>query len=95
MTTVERGVEVHRLAVAGGVAEIAVEVGEAVSGPLLGGSRFADVAAIATATLTLAPNNPDAHHRLEPHRVTRRLDLLGGWSHDRATTAGEVSRGAA
>ncbi len=28
---------------------------------------------------------------VEPHRVTRRLDLLGGWSHVRATTSGEVS----
>ena len=32
---------------------------------------------------------------VEPHRVTRRLDPLGGLSHDRATTAGEVSRRAA
>lgn len=31
----------------------------------------------------------------EPPRVMRRLDPLGGWSHDRATTAGEVSGRAA
>ena len=32
---------------------------------------------------------------IEPPRVMRRLDPLGGWSHERATTAGEVSGRAA
>ena len=31
----------------------------------------------------------------EPPRVMRRLDPLGGWSHDRTTTPWEVSRRAA
>jgi putative transposase len=33
--------------------------------------------------------------RGEPHRVARRLQTLRGWSHGRATTAGEVPGGAA
>src|SRR5687768_9744571 len=43
---------------------------------------------------------PPRHKRrvwgeVEPHRITRRLDPLGGLSDDRSATTGEVSRRAA
>jgi tetratricopeptide (TPR) repeat protein len=49
-------VEVHRLAVAGREPVIAREVGDRVARVWLRRSRFADVAALATATLTLGPD---------------------------------------
>jgi tetratricopeptide (TPR) repeat protein len=53
MTSVVRWVEVHRLAVAGGEAGIARDVGGRVGGVWLARSRFADVARLAGLTLTL------------------------------------------
>ncbi|MGW3782966.1 tetratricopeptide repeat protein [Micromonospora chokoriensis] len=56
MTTIARLVEVHRLAVAGQEPAIAQDIGHRVSRIWLRRSRFADVAALANATLTLGPN---------------------------------------
>ena len=53
MTSVARWVEVHRLAVAGGEAGIAREVGGRVGKLWLARSRFADAARLAGLTLTL------------------------------------------
>jgi tetratricopeptide (TPR) repeat protein len=53
MTSAARWVEVHRLAVAGGEAGIAREVGGRVGWLWLAQSRFADVARLAELTLTL------------------------------------------
>ena len=53
MTSVARWVEVHRLAVAGGEAGIARDVGGRVGGVWLARSRFADAARLAGLTLTL------------------------------------------
>ena len=53
MTSVARWVEVHRLAVAGGEAGIAREVGSRVGWVWLARSRFADAARLAGLTLTL------------------------------------------
>src|ERR1700728_3835463 len=53
MTSVARGVEVHRLAVVGREAGIAREVGGRVGGVWLARSRFADAARLAGLTLTL------------------------------------------
>ena len=53
MTSVGRWVEVHRLAVAGGEAGIARDVGGRVGRVWLARSRFADVARLAGLTLTL------------------------------------------
>ncbi|WP_239087258.1 tetratricopeptide repeat protein, partial [Actinoplanes digitatis] len=53
---VARWVEVHRLAVAGREPAVARDVGYRVAGVWLRRSRFADVAAVATATLTLGPD---------------------------------------
>jgi tetratricopeptide (TPR) repeat protein len=53
MTSVVRWVEVHRLAVAGGEAGIAREVGNRVGRVWLARSRFADVARLAELTLSL------------------------------------------
>jgi tetratricopeptide (TPR) repeat protein len=49
-------VEVHRLAVCGREPVIARDVGDRVARVWLGRSRFADVAALANATLTLGPD---------------------------------------
>jgi tetratricopeptide (TPR) repeat protein len=54
--TVAQLVEVHRLAVAGREPEIARHVGDRVARVWLRTSRFADVEALATATLTLGPD---------------------------------------
>ncbi|MFF5232985.1 tetratricopeptide repeat protein [Dactylosporangium sp. NPDC000521] len=51
-----RAVEVHRLAVAGGESVIARDVGDQVARLWLQTSRFADVAVLASATLTLGPD---------------------------------------
>ncbi|MDG4768261.1 tetratricopeptide repeat protein [Solwaraspora sp. WMMD406] len=53
MTTLAQWVEVHRLAVAGREATIARDVGHRVARVWLRTSRFADVTALATVTLTL------------------------------------------
>src|SRR5215470_20308245 len=53
MMSVARWVEVHRLAVAGGEAGIARDVGGRVGRLWLARSRFADVAQLAELTLTL------------------------------------------
>ena len=53
MTSVARWVEVHRLAVAGGEAGIARDVGGRVGRVWLARSRFADAARLAGLTLTL------------------------------------------
>ena len=63
MTSVERWVEVHRLAVAGGEAVIARRVGNRVGRVWLATSRFADVTRLAEATLTLG-EDPDALYDL-------------------------------
>jgi hypothetical protein len=62
MTTLARLVEVHRLAVAGGQAVIARDVGDRVGRVWLPRSRFADVAALAEATLTLGPDAGAFYH---------------------------------
>jgi tetratricopeptide (TPR) repeat protein len=54
--SVERAVEVHRLAVAGGEAMIAREVGALLGRVWLRTSRFADVEVLATATMSLGPD---------------------------------------
>ncbi|MBO3743956.1 tetratricopeptide repeat protein [Actinoplanes sp. NEAU-H7] len=58
MATVDIGrqMEVHRLAVAGGETRIARDTGHRLGRVLLPLSRFAEVQAIATATLTLGPD---------------------------------------
>jgi hypothetical protein len=56
MAMVARWVEVHRLAVAGREPVIAREVGDRVGNVWLRTSRFADVATLARATLTLGPD---------------------------------------
>jgi tetratricopeptide (TPR) repeat protein len=56
MTSLVHWVEVHRLAVAGREPVIARSVGRRVSTVWLRTSRFADVAALARATLTLGPD---------------------------------------
>src|ERR1700733_5992697 len=53
MTSVARWVEVHRLAVAGGEAGIARDVGGLLGGVWLARSRFADAARLAGLTLSL------------------------------------------
>src|SRR4051794_13665515 len=53
MTSALRWVEVHRLAVAGGEAAIARDVGDRVARAWLPTSRFADVARVAELTLSL------------------------------------------
>src|SRR4051812_15884293 len=62
MTSLERWVEVHRLAVAGREPGIARRVGHRVGRVWLGRSRFADVARLAEATLTLGEDAGSAHH---------------------------------
>jgi tetratricopeptide (TPR) repeat protein len=56
MTFLAQWVEVHRLAVAGREPVIARDVGDRVARIWLGRSRFADVAALASATLILGPD---------------------------------------
>src|SRR5690242_17099892 len=56
MTTLTQWVEVHRLAVAGREPIIARDVGSRMARVWLSRSRFADVVALATATLTLGPD---------------------------------------
>ena len=56
MTTVARWVEVHGLAVAGGEAGIARDVGDRVGRVWLARSRFADVVRLAELTLSLGPD---------------------------------------
>ena len=60
--TVARWAEVHRLAVAGREPEIAREVGNLVGRVWLRTSRFADVEALARATLTLGPHAAALYH---------------------------------
>lgn len=55
-TGIGRHAEVHRLAVAGGETRIARDTGDRLGRVLLPWSRFAEVEAIATATLTLGPH---------------------------------------
>ena len=60
--TVARWAEVHRLAVAGREPEIARDVGAQVARVWLPTSRFADVEALARATLTLGPDAVALYH---------------------------------
>ena len=76
MTSVARWVEVHRLAVAGGEAGIARDVGDRVGRVWLARSRFADVAAG-------WPSDPD------PGRGRRRL-LRPGWAKRLPGSPGEA-----
>ncbi|WP_239098677.1 hypothetical protein [Micromonospora qiuiae] len=61
--TVAQWVEVHRLAVAGREPAIARHVGDRVARVWLRTSRFADVEALAIATLTLSPDAGAFYHR--------------------------------
>jgi hypothetical protein len=55
-------VEVHRLAVAGGEAGIARDVGGQLGRVWLARSRFGDVVGVASATLSLGPDSGASHH---------------------------------
>lgn len=70
MTTVQRWVEVHRLAVAGGDAGIARAVGDRVGRVWLATSRFTDVARLAQQTLTLGADAGSSYHLGWANQVT-------------------------
>ncbi|MGC4886776.1 hypothetical protein ACLQ2W_06450, partial [Micromonospora sp. DT227] len=62
--------EVHRLAVAGREAAIARQVSGRVAREWLATSRFADVEALTTATLSLGPDAGAFYHRGSARRAT-------------------------
>jgi tetratricopeptide (TPR) repeat protein len=62
VTSISRWVEVHRLAVAGGEAAIARDVGNRVGRAWLARSRFADTARLAASTLSLGEDAGALYH---------------------------------
>ncbi|MDR7277756.1 tetratricopeptide repeat protein [Catenuloplanes atrovinosus] len=75
MITTTHATEVHRLAVAGRQIPIAQDVGRGLGWVLLGWSRFAQVEAIATATLTLGPDANAFYQRGWAYSSTGRPQL--------------------
>src|SRR3569833_281398 len=69
---IAQAIEVHRLAVAGRESAIARHVGRLVAERWLPTSRFADVAALANATLTLGPDADAFHDRGWARTLTSR-----------------------